>query len=317
MALPPPPDASTSSPPPAAGPLSLLHTIPENEQKLLVEMAQRLDIPAVDTTILEPLCDPLTLLRFLRARDGNVDAAVKMYTSTMKWRATKLHGLMQTYGCDDESQYAPTGIRSTPATTWTWRRRTEGNPQAELMQKIGFFGRLSVNGPDDAPVAIWRLGKCDLYGIRDNNLVESVCDAFAVHLEDLFQAGRAASLKNKKMVRARLIVDVSGAGLKMVPLLKTLKAIIGVGKEFFPEVTASATIINTPWVFSTLWALVTPLLTKVMQAKVCLLGSSWNSGDAGDFTAHSGMQISDLPTFLGGNLPDSEIGLCEPVSACL
>lgn len=80
------------------------------------------------------------------------------------------------------------------------------------MQRIGFWGRLSSPGPDDAPIAIWRVGKADLAGFKNNDLVDKVCDAFACHLEDLMQAGRAASLQHKKMVRARLVIDVGGVG---------------------------------------------------------------------------------------------------------
>jgi len=99
--------------------------------------------------------------------------------------------------------------------------------------------------------------------------------------------------------------------MSTLPLLKTLRAIISIGKAFFPEVTASATIINAPWVFSTLWNVVKPLLTKVMQDKVCILSTSWKI-DA--FTKHSGIALSALPECLGGSASDAELCQCETVA---
>jgi hypothetical protein len=237
----------------------------EEASKLTALMAQ-LKLPSSPTTPHEPLADPLTVLRFLRARDGNVESAAKMYTSTIAFRKTKIHSLMALYGSTPD-EFDGDGTRLTPATSWNWTRAIEGNNDAILLHKIGFFGRLTIDGPDDAPVAIWRLGACDMFGYKENKLVEYMCDAFAVHLEDLLQAGRAASLKHNKMVRARLIIDVGGVGLSTLPLIKTLKSIIVIGKQYFPECTATATIINAPWVFSSLWVVVKPILTKVMQKK--------------------------------------------------
>ncbi|GMI26673.1 hypothetical protein TrCOL_g4211 [Triparma columacea] len=293
-------------------PLTGMESLDGEEASKLTALMAKLNLPPDDPNILEPLADPLTVLRFLRARDGKVDDAAKMYNSTIAFRKTKIYSLMATYG-NSSDEFNTDGTRLTPATSWNWTRKTEGNNDAILMQKIGFFGRLTINGPDDAPVAIWRLGACDLFGVKDNDLVDYMCDGFAVHLEDLLQAGRAASLKHNKMVRARLIIDVGGVGMSTLPLLKTLKAIIAVGKQYFPECTATATIINAPWVFSSLWVVVKPILTKVMQRKVCILGTSWvNNPEA--FTKHSGITVSALPACLGGSTPDSQVGQCEPVA---
>jgi len=35
------------------------------------------------------------------------------------------------------------------------------------------------------------------------------------------------------------------------------------GKTYFPETTASATIVNAPWVFAKIYSFVSPLLTPV------------------------------------------------------
>ena len=53
---------------------------------------------------------------------------------------------------------------------------------------------------------------------------------------------------------------------------------MGFGKLYFPECTKSATLINAPWVFSKIWALISGFLTEVMRNKVSIIGSDWKSG---------------------------------------
>jgi hypothetical protein len=47
-----------------------------------------------------------------------------------------------------------------------------------------------------------------------------------------------------------------------------VKAISALGQQYFPETTASATIVNAPWIFARLFHAVTPLLTPQMRGKV-------------------------------------------------
>jgi len=55
-----------------------------DERACVLELAQRLGcVPGQ----VEPLCDPLTLLRFCRSRDLVLDDALHMYRETMAWRA--------------------------------------------------------------------------------------------------------------------------------------------------------------------------------------------------------------------------------------
>ena len=45
------------------------------------------------------------------------------------------------------------------------------------------------------------------------DLAAEVTEAFVSHLEDVLQSGRDVSLKRRRLVRARLIIDASGLGL--------------------------------------------------------------------------------------------------------
>jgi len=71
------------------------------------------------------------------------------------------------------------------------------------------------------------------------------------------------SLSKGELVRSRLVIDGSGLGLGTLRHLALLTTITSMGKTYFPETTASATIINAPWVFAKIYSFITPLLTPV------------------------------------------------------
>lgn len=130
------------------------------------------------------------------------------------------------------------------------------------------------------------------------------------HLEDVLQAGRAASIERKQLVRARLIIDGTGLGLGTLANIKLIKSITSMGKAFFPETTASATIVNAPWIFAKVYGVISPLLTEVMRRKVCILDTHFQDG----FEAHcEGIKCADLPNFLGGEVSDAQCPFPTPV----
>lgn len=159
----------------------------------------------------------MTLERFLNARNGDVESAKKMYQNTVAWRkSTNLGAAMSKYGeAGQENHYNGDGSRATDASVWTWRRSPNKNADCELIHRLGFWGRLPDPASDDGDViAVWRLGAFDMQGLKREDMLDVISSAFACHLEDLLQAGRAASITTGKMVRARLIVDLEGVSLR-------------------------------------------------------------------------------------------------------
>lgn len=68
--------------------------------------------------------------------------------------------------------------------------------------------------------------------------------------------------------------------LRLVCRAEVVKAITSLGKAYFPETTASATIINAPWIFSTVFNIISPLLTPVRIARwavSCVLAKGLSS----------------------------------------
>ena len=75
------------------------------------------------------------------------------------------------------------------------------------------------------------------------HLTDWLISTQVAHLEDALQSSRAVSRAEKRLVRCRLIIDLRG--LRVLALLRRLgvvKRITAIGKTYFPEVTASATI---------------------------------------------------------------------------
>ena len=61
----------------------------------------------------------------------------------------------------------------------------------------------------------------------------------------------------------------------MLRRLGVVKRITAIGKTYFPEVTASATLINAPAGVETLWRGVSVFLNAAMRAKVRIVGRDY------------------------------------------
>ncbi|CAE7680961.1 unnamed protein product [Symbiodinium sp. CCMP2456] len=112
-------------------------------------------------------------------------------------------------------------------------------------------------------------------------------------------------LSRKQLVQARLLIDAKGLGSQVLRHRAVIRKMISTGKNNFPEVNISVTIIRAPFVFAKLWGLAKSHLTPAMQRKICILGEDFASG----LQEHSGLDRSVLPGFLGGQGRGQE--LCE------
>ena len=132
-------------------------------------------------------------------------------------------------------------------------------------------------------------------------------------MQKLLRKGRAISRAEKRLVRCRLIIDLRG--LRVLALLRRLgvvKRITAIGKTYFPEVTASATLINAPAGVETLWRGVSVFLNAAMRAKVRIVGRDYHEA-LGD---HAKIEDYDLlPARLGGKAPDPPLPLPVPTGS--
>eukprot|EP00928_Gymnodinium_smaydae_P030584 TRINITY_DN22703_c0_g1_i1.p1 TRINITY_DN22703_c0_g1~~TRINITY_DN22703_c0_g1_i1.p1 ORF type:complete len:440 (+),score=81.86 TRINITY_DN22703_c0_g1_i1:46-1320(+) len=256
----------------------------------------------------EPLCDPLTLLRFYNARDGDVAAAAAMYDETLRWRREfPLSVAMEKHGSGES--YSRDGSRLGEASRWQWRRST-ATRDSLLAQKYAFFGRLtSESSKEGDPVAVWRFGEFDMDGCARENLGDFMLQAFASHLEDLLQIGRALSRQRGRLVRCRIIIDMHKLSLGVIKHRAMFRKIVSIGKAYFPEVSASITIIRAPDIFARVFVLARPVLTPVMQRKICILGEDFEAG----LLSHAGVSRNSLPAFLKGDNASGDICECGKI----
>ena len=90
-----------------------------------------------------------------------------------------------------------------------------------------------------------------------------------------------------------------------------VKRITAIGKTYFPEVTASATLINAPAGVETLWRGVSVFLNAAMRAKVRIVGRDYREA----LTDHAKIDYDLLPARLGGKAPDPPLPLPVPTGA--
>lgn len=255
----------------------------------------------------EPLADPLTLLRFYNAQNQDVEAAAEMHREAVAWRGSySIPELMAEYGLS--GLYAEDGGRKGDTAEWTWRR-CPSSPKAKLATRHGFFEWLCEEGEDGQPILLWQCGAADYGGYVREGLVDEMTRAWVAHLEDVLQASRAASLRRGEMVRARLVVDAQGFGIGNLRYLSIFKEIIALGKAYFPELTASVTVVRAPWAAAQAYRLVSPLLTALIRRKICILSGSFEKG----LLEHAGLERSILPEFLGGSNAESGLVVVPPV----
>jgi len=162
---------------------------------------------------------------------------------------------------------------------------------------------------DGAPVLLWRLGAFDLAGVAREGLEDVLTMRQVAHLEDALQAARALSCARRELVRCRIVLDLRGISLlATLPRIGVIRGISAVGKSYFPEVTASVTLVNAPFGFETLWRAVAFFLNDRMRAKVRIVGADF----AEALRTHAMIDdLKCLPKSLGGDADD--VGAPQPV----
>lgn len=258
----------------------------------------------------EPCCDPLTLLRFLLSCRCNVERAAAMYRKTVQWRSDfslglvmAMHGAGETYDADGSP------LHSNGESEWRWER---GEPtfEAGVIQRHMFLGRLKQLNPlEGGPILVWRPGTADVAALRDDGDVMEVAKrGLAAHLEDCFQVSRAASLRQRKLVRSRLVIDARGLGLVYMRNVKTIQELVEFSTQY-PEAVTSVTVVRAPWLAAQLWRLSRVFMPKDLASKFLILGTDFAAG----LKLHSGLDVELLPEFLGGRSSDDAICSCDKV----
>lgn len=202
-------------------------------------------------TLVKGLDDRNTFVRFLRARQWNIDKAEAMYLNMRSWRekagVDKLYKEFEYPELQAVRTYYP-----------------------HFYHKTDVFGR---------PVYYELLGKVKLHKLMETTNLErflkyhiTACESFRC------QKLRACSVAfGRDILTTTVILDLDGLGMKhLTPTVQTfMQSIFRIDQDYFPEHLGHMYIINAPFIFRSIWSLVKPLLDERTVKKISFLGSNY------------------------------------------
>jgi hypothetical protein len=131
---------------------------------------------------------------------------------------------------------------------------------------------------DGRPVYIQQLGKLDvkaLYGITtQERMLKQLVYEYEKYLMERVPA--ASEAVGHPVETTCTILDLHNVSLSSFYKVKDyVNQASAIGQARYPECMGKFYIINAPWGFSTVWALIKPWLDPVTVAKIDILGSSY------------------------------------------
>jgi len=216
--------------------------------------------------------DDANLLRFLRARKFDQTAAMMMLMNYEDWRKT----------------FAGNGVDELTKTFDFKERQQVDKFYPQYYHKMDKEGR---------PIYIERLGKVnatEMYKIttQDRLLQNLVCEY------EKFQQERLPACSNAvghPVETSCTILDLAGVGVKQFWDVKNyVSEASKIGQDRYPETMGRFYMINAPWGFSTVWNVIKGWLDPVTQAKIKILGSTYQKDLLENIDADA------LPGDLGG-----------------
>ncbi|GAM39049.1 phosphoglyceride transfer family protein [Talaromyces pinophilus] len=221
--------------------------------------------------------DTLTLLRFLRARKFNVEAAKAMFIECEKWR--------KEFGTDEL-------VRTFDYT--------------EKPQVFAYYPQYyHKTDKDGRPVYIEKLGKIDLNAMYKITTSERMLQNLVCEYEKLSDPRLpACSRKAGKLLETCCtIMDLKGVGITSVPsVYGYVRQASAISQNYYPERLGKLYLINAPWGFSSVFSAVKGFLDPVTVDKIKVLGANYQSE-----------LFAQVPK---ENLPKEFGGTCECQGGC-
>lgn len=221
--------------------------------------------------------DTLTLLRFLRARKFDVNAAKEMFVNTENWRKEKKL---------DEVIH-----------NWEYPEKDEVSKYYQQ-----YYHKTDKDG---RPVYIEHLGQIDLNAMYKITTAERMLTNLAVEYERMADDFLpACSRQSGQLIEtACTIMDLKGVTLTKIPQVYSyVQQASAISQNYYPERLGKLYLINAPWGFSTVWSVVKGWLDPVTVKKINILGSGYQSE-----------LLKQIPA---GNLPKAFGGACECPQGC-
>ncbi|XP_064624503.1 SEC14-like protein 1 [Lineus longissimus] len=211
------------------------------------------------------------ILRFLIARDFNLDKTREMLCHSLAWR--KLHRI---------------------------DRLLETYKMSHVMEKF-YPGGWHYYDRDDRPLYILRLGGMDVKGlikaVGEEGILKHV---LSVNEDGIKRAEKATKLKGHPVSACTCIVDLEGLSMRHLwrPGIRALLRIIETVEANYPETMGRLLIVRAPRVFPVLWTLINPFIDENTRKKFMIYGGNDYQGPGG-LVDYIDQQF--IPDFLGGD----------------
>ncbi|XP_019194694.1 PREDICTED: SEC14-like protein 5 [Ipomoea nil] len=187
-----------------------------------------------------------TLVRFLKARDGNVSKAHKMLTDCLNWRLQNEIDNILAKPIVPSELYR--GIRESQLVGMTGYSK-EGIPVIAVGLGLSTFDRASVH--------YYVQSHIQMNEYRDRVMLPFATRKFGRHISTCIK-----------------ILDMTGLKLSALNHIKLLTTISAIDDLNYPEKTEAYYIVNAPYIFSACWKVVRPLLQERTRKKVLVLSGS-------------------------------------------
>lgn len=177
-----------------------------------------------------------TLLRFLRARDFNVEKALQMLQESLKWRE------------ENDIDQMLNEYKAPP-----------------VIAKY-FLGAWHQTDKQNCPIYILRLGQMDVKGLL-KSIGEEMLLKHALHIceEGLQLIDQATNKTGKAVTNWSLLCDLEGLSMRHLwrPGVKALLKIIETVEKNYPETLGRVFIVRAPRVFPIAWTIVSTFIRKL------------------------------------------------------
>lgn len=233
-----------------------------------------------------PPYQDVQLLRFLRARNFDVNAAREMYLRAEKWKSSvKLDQLCTEWCFEERDVVAKHG----------WRM---------YFHKTDRLGR---------PIFIQDLSNLDPDKVFTHTSPDRIVQNFAVTLEEAVRYRYlACTMSQGHLVDDNfMVLNVAGLGLGTFWAMKNqLQSLLSILDDNFPELSGRVQIINAPYLFSTVWSYVKGWLPAQTAEKIDICGTDYLP------TISNYVDMHAWPKHLGGHCvcevaPESTRKACE------
>jgi hypothetical protein len=217
----------------------------------------------------EKRMDDAFLLRFLRARKFDLVKAKEMLAAEEKWR--------KEFGVDDI------------VANFDFKEKA-------VVDKY-YPQYYHKNDKDGRPVYVERLGQLDIKALYAATTQERQLQRLVFEYEKFLTERLPACAKacGHPVETSCTILDLGGVSLSNFYRVKDyVFAASSIGQDRYPETMGKFYIINAPWAFSAVWAVIKPWLDEVTVKKIDILGGSYKD------TLLKQIPAENLPKEFGG-----------------